>query len=278
MRQRQPTLALINLIQDRYLLKYWQRSLLSSIIKMFIPKPEMHSNLDEASELKKLGYVSLPNIPVQSLAKIRAIAETCDLFDPWSEDFNTFTKANRPEGISTAKIANPALYNEITELAHSSHSIDIASNYFGCKCIVDSVDVWWSFPRDGEALEAENFHRDRDATEFLKWFVYVTDVDEVSGPHEYALDSVKSNKFAKGGRYIDADIYNEFETKKFIGQIGTNFLENTYGLHRGYKPKEKERLLFQVRYSVIGSSFRYRSERNNQNYERKNMRYSYLLK
>ena len=59
-------------------------------------------------------------------------------------------------------------------------------------------------------------------------------------------------------------------------EAGTNFLENTYGLHRGFKPKEKERLLFQVRYSIHGSSFRYREQKRKVRFKDKAVSFSYI--
>ena len=132
------------------------------------------------------------------------------------------------------------------------------------------------FPPNNKPFEAENFHRDRDSSQFLKWFVYLTNVDENSGPHEFVPDSLNSDLFTKGGRYQDSEIYSNFKTRKFIGETGTNFLENTYGLHRGFKPKEKERLLFQVRYSIHGSSFRYREQKRKVRFKDKAVSFSYI--
>ncbi|MDA9741686.1 hypothetical protein N9U92_03425, partial [Prochlorococcus sp. AH-736-L15] len=170
----------------------------------------------------------------------------------------------------------PGMFPEIQSLALNHDSLRLAASYFNCKCVIDSVDVWWSFPTDNDPFEAEKFHRDRDSSEFLKWFVYLTDVNQFNGPHEYALNSLNSNHFTKGGRYEDDSIYEFFSTKKFLGSEGTNFLENTYGLHRGYKPQEGERLLFQVRYSIHGSSFRYREEKLKRLFIDDALRFSYI--
>ena len=97
------------------------------------------------------------------------------MFDPWNEKLGFFTKKNKPPNITVARLANPANFPEIQNLALNIDVLRIAS-YFKCKCVIDSVDVWWSFLSENEPFEAENFHRDRDSSQFLKWFVYLTDV------------------------------------------------------------------------------------------------------
>lgn len=274
--KRSPLLAATNKLQDRYLLSYSSRNMLASLIKMFKGKPNGDLGSENARDLKRDGFVMLPELSYEDLSKILKIAMTGDLYDPWRSELGFFKLDDRDLKTSVARLRNPADYQVIADLAHSVLPAAIASNYFGAKCVIDSVDLWWSFPREGNPEEAENFHRDRDSTEFLKWFVYVTDVDDNSGPHELALNSVESSNFVKGGRYSDNDIYQLFETKKFLGRSGTNFLENTYGLHRGYKPTKERRLLFQVRYSIHGSSFRYRNKGVSTSIPENYVAYSYV--
>lgn len=54
-------------------------------------------------------------------------------------------------------------------------------------------------------------------------------------------------------RYQDEEVVDAFGAEKqvrFTGQAGSSFLENTYGMHRGYPPVSKPRLILQVLYSL----------------------------
>jgi len=274
--KRKPLIAIINKIQDKLLLKYKYRKLWIKFVKFFLDKFFDHNYKEDVSKLNKDGYLTLNEISPKITNQIKKIAEENYLYDPWNKELGHFTKKNRPANITVARLVNPASYEEIQNLALNIDTLRIAASYFNCKCVIDSVDVWWSFPSVMNPFEAENFHRDRDSSEFLKWFVYLTDVDDFSGPHEYALSSLDSDIYTKGGRYLDEQIYKYFKTKKFYGLKGTNFLENTYGLHRGHKPQKKERLLLQVRYSIHGSSFRYKQKIKKKDFNDIAMSYSYI--
>src|SRR5262249_17795234 len=62
----------------------------------------------------------------------------------------------------------------------------------GCRPTLSYLRAWWSVPTaDGKPREAENFHRDVDDLAFIKLFIYLTDVDDASGPHVYVQGSHK---------------------------------------------------------------------------------------
>jgi hypothetical protein len=118
------------------------------------------------------------------------------------------------------------------------------------------VNSWWSSPAEGPPEEAELFHRDKDDWRFLKLFVYLTDVDEQAGPHVYVPTShrYKGAEFSRQRRYDESEVLHVFGQRgihRFMGQRGTSFLENTYGLHRGLPPKRGRRLILQVTYSLF---------------------------
>ena len=274
--KKKPLLAIINKIQDKILLKYKHRKIWIKFIKIFYPKFFDNKYKEDVTILNNNGYLILNKISPEICNQIKKIAEENYLYDPWNKELGYFTKENRPPNITVARIANPASFEAIQNLALNIDTLRIAASYFNCKCVIDSVDVWWSFPSLGNPFEAENFHRDKDSSQFLKWFVYLTDVDDFSGPHEYAPSSLDSEIHTKGGRYLDEEVYKFFKTKRFLGLKGTNFLENTFGLHRGHKPQKKERLLFQVRYSIHGSTFRYKQTINKKDFNDIAMSYSYI--
>ena len=81
----------------------------------------------------------------------------------------------------------------------------------------------------------------------------LSDVDEDAGPHVYIRGSHVADKLTTIRRYDDAEVHAAFGREsevRFTGDAGTCFLEKTYGFHRGYPPKTKPRLIFQVLYSL----------------------------
>lgn len=124
---------------------------------------------------------------------------------------------------------------------------------FGCKPTMSNVSMWWSLPGHAKAEHAELFHRDVDDWLFIKLFIYVTDVDEESGPHVFVRGSHRSAKLAKIARYTDEEVAQTFGSDNVLcltANAGTSFLENTYGMHKGQLPKSRRRLLLQAQYSL----------------------------
>ncbi len=142
---------------------------------------------------------------------------------------------------------------EILKLINNELIVSILNNYFGAKVIFDNIWSWWSFKHDDNALGPQNFHRDYNSINFFKLFVYLSEVDELSGPHVYVKGSHKKDVFNKIGRYQDKDVMNEFNEKNIISIKGpkyTMFMANTFGLHKGLPPRNNDRLLLCILYSI----------------------------
>ncbi len=79
--------------------------------------------------------------------------------------------------------------NELVELANHPFALKVAREYLGCAPTISTIAVRWSTPEAKAANITQQFHRDYDDWRFLKFFVYLNDVDLESGPHTYALGS-----------------------------------------------------------------------------------------
>ena len=98
---------------------------------------------------------------------------------------------------------------------------------------------------------AQYFHWDNDFKKFFKLYVYLTDVDEGSGPHIFVPGTHKkklaSHQLCR--LYSDQQIYSSYsETKKFLGKAGSLFFVDSYGIHKGETPTSNSRLLLNVHY------------------------------
>ena len=132
------------------------------------------------------------------------------------------------------------------------------------------LSAWWSFADPAGATEAQKFHIDLDDVKFCKLFIYLTDVDEDSGPHTYIGGSHDMELITKlrdqwpGGseefnkwyfntlRKTDGQVKRIFgrDPTHLTGPRGTRFVADTFGVHKGVPPKKGERLVCQVEYGV----------------------------
>ena len=164
----------------------------------------------------------------------------------------------------------------ILELANRPDVLALAEAYLGCVPTLYSMNAWWSFPQTKEAERVtQMFHRDLDDFRFLALFVYLTDVDEGNGPHQYIrgshrpeivhrylIDNGRDEDEAdgliadlfKGTGYAGRDLYPLHLDRRIdtiAGPAGSAFLADAYGLHRGVPPTGARRLVCWIRYGLF---------------------------
>jgi hypothetical protein len=145
--------------------------------------------------------------------------------------------------------------------------IEIARKYFNTEPYLDGLSMWWTtnYKKSPDKASAQYFHFDMDTIRWLKFFIYLTDVDENSGPHVYISGTHKSGSIPKhilnkGYQRLDDNlIFENFDpntVKTFFGKKGTIIVEDTRGLHKGLNVKSNDRLLLQLQFSnsLFGSS------------------------
>jgi len=221
------------------------------------PRPRDGARVD--SPLVARGYEPVDAVGPTRAAEMRT----------WFEGFKVHDHYGRTPGEFWPAEAGPETHvgnftDEIT--LRAPHALAIAndpavlaavSEALGARPLISSMTAWWSIPHPGEARDAELFHRDVDDWRFIKLFVYLTDVDDESGPHAYVPGSHRSPKLRDIRRYTDEEVEAAYpgETMIIRGKAGDAFLENTQGLHRGIPPRSKLRLLYQVLYSLSRSPY-----------------------
>lgn len=194
--------------------------------------------------------------PAQA-SEIRAYFEGIDeLFDPYrplaqdgrfshrSPPADTRIGHYRPEVVLSAP--------HVLEMANDPRLLHLLGQAFGCKPTLDYMAAWWSFPGHEAPEEAQFFHRDSDGLDFLKVFIYLTEVDEDAGPHVFVRESHRRDELSGVRRYADDEVEAVAGKRivRFTGPAGTHFIENTFGLHKGQPPKTTKRLLLQFLYSA----------------------------
>jgi hypothetical protein len=138
----------------------------------------------------------------------------------------------------------------------------IAARYLGTMPRLIGVNLWWSYPVVSSAEErndaAQMFHYDLDDFKFIKFFFYLTNVDEHSGPHVVIKGTHRRKTFTstldrlKVRRYTDqeiAAIYPKDRILPIVGPAGTGFAEDTLAIHKGRSPANP-RLTFHVQFAL----------------------------
>lgn len=216
--------------------------------------------LARAADLDRDGFVMLSGLFEQDkLVRLRRALETHKVTDGWRPHLGTFDLADAPAESNNVHIKDVESIPEAVEIANDPRLLEIVSAYLGCKPTVDDVIAWWSLPGRTNPFEEQFYHRDQDSIRFLKFFLHLTDVGDEDGPHVFVRGSHRSNTLlASGKRFSDEQVaaaVAKEDVVRFTGPVGTCFLEDTYGIHKGEKPGEGMRLMFQVRYTMLPSMF-----------------------
>lgn len=214
----------------------------------------------QAQAIRQEGFLLLGKpFDEAKLRRIRDALAQRDCFDAWRPELGTFPLAEAPADANNVHVVEPETLQEVVEIANDPDVLAIVSDYLGCRPTIDDVLAWWSLPGRPAPREEQFFHRDNDSIRFVKLFIYLSDVDEDSGPHVFVRGSHRTNDLLQlARRYSDEEVEAAGiagDMVKITGPFGTTLLEDTYGLHKGALPKDKLRLMLQVRYTMIPSIF-----------------------
>ena len=224
--------------------------------KSEINGPSLLSRDSYSNTLNEKGYVDfgkvLNDFQIKSL-KDQLNQYQC--FDPFRPNHGRFLIDDVPSDVHVANYKREDLIAipEILSLANDPKILNIAQEFLGATPTISNINCWWSMAGKERPEQAQSFHRDVDDYRFCKLFVYLTNVKMEEGPHVYVEGSQASNTLTKIRRYSDSEIESEFgkeNVKYFIAPRGSMFMVNTYGFHKGFLPKNNNRLLLQVQYSL----------------------------
>lgn len=146
----------------------------------------------------------------------------------------------------------PAVQRLITEGAFAR----IAQDYIGCEPLLTSVTLWLD-PVFDKVHAAHVYHYDNDGPTFLKFFIYLSDVEGDSGAHSFIQGSHPHRKpplFGRAGpqpRETLLEYYGAENEMVFSGPAGLILAEDTAGFHKGTTPIQGYRLLLQLQYAAM---------------------------
>ena len=133
----------------------------------------------------------------------------------------------------------------LQSIVTDTHLHAVAAQYLDCMPRLTRARMWWSVPAD-KALSnmSQVYHRDADYPQWVKFFVYLTDVpDAKSGAFKYVrgshrIDNFCGHEVSECGRteLADDDVMAKFSDGsqlEILGPAGTIFAADTWGVHRG---------------------------------------------
>ena len=221
---------------------------------------------------KDNGYAYLPPLDADTAATMLAYFESQPVH-PWA-----YVKDGTRCTLDEARKGKFACYSQdrvlacphLLEIANDPVVLSVVEGYFGTLPTILGMSAWWSFADPEVATEAQLFHMDLDDLKFCKLFIYLTDVDEDSGPHTYMggshdLDYLNGLRGQWPGgeeefnewyfrtlRKTDGQVKRVFgrDPTHLTGPRGTLFVADTFGIHKGVPPKRGERLVCQFLFGV----------------------------
>ena len=254
--REQPATTANFLVQRQVKNPAW-RDRLGGLVARSRPRPAAPPTI--VSPLTETGYQPVNLVGLSKAEDIRRYFEEFQVHDPYGGTPGEFWPNEATAATHVAHFNDETILRapHVLSIANDSDVLAAVSQALGAKPIISSLIAWWSIPHPGEARQAELFHRDVDDWRFIKLFVYLTDVDVDSGPHAYVPGSHRSAGLREIRRYSDAEVEAAYPGQTLIitGKAGSAFLENTQGLHRGIPPRSRQRLLFQVIYSLSKSPY-----------------------
>lgn len=136
----------------------------------------------------------------------------------------------------------------------------VAQDYLGARPVFDVTSMWWhtNFSNKPDMAAAQYYHFDMDRPKWLKFFIYLTDVEPTNGPHTFVAGSHKtggipSSLLKKGyARLTDEEVGLQFDENNIIefnAPRGTIIAEDTRGLHKGKHVEKGDRLILQIQFS-----------------------------
>jgi hypothetical protein len=215
--------------------------------------------VEEATKaLRNDGFYVLPwKISPDWLDAITKKAMTLDVVGVRGNDIQKPESIQPTQAVYHHHPQDLAILQEVKELALDPGISRIATVYFECEPVIDCVSAWWTFPLGGAADPdaAQLYHYDLDRIRWLQVFVYLTDVDKLSGPHAFIRGSHRTigSKISRDDRHSDDEVFSMYpriDEVVFVAPRGTVILEDTLGFHKGLPAVAKHRFMFELELSV----------------------------
>ena len=136
----------------------------------------------------------------------------------------------------------------------------IAARYLHSRPLCTGTRLWWTFAAPAAdynaSLTTSFFHYDKDDYACLRFFFYLTEVDDDHGPHVAVrgshLNKPWSQLFSLGERSDAAilDFYGADNLVTVYGAPGLGYAEDPFCFHRATRPRLGDRLMLEIKYAT----------------------------
>jgi len=153
-------------------------------------------------------------------------------------------------------ISDPLYYSKTSfNIATSDIIVDIASEYYKCTPYLCTQNFRLSKINNLPPKTTQLYHADQNSLKFIKFFIYLNDVDENGGPFAFVRGS-NAKKFEyhlQKYRWEDKEIesyYGKENQLLLTAKAGDLIVAQTTGYHKGTKPINNERYMLTLNYLI----------------------------
>jgi hypothetical protein len=209
--------------------------------------------------LKQRGWDILPwRLAPKDLAELRQFAFTTPAYAVHPDERIAVTEASMPsaKGRYMWRMSELIRVPAVQRLIADGALHRIAQDYLGCRPVLTSIALWID-PVSKATVDAHTYHYDNDGPSFLKFFIYVNDIDAESGAHAFIQGTHghrKPPQFGRSGTYNRDKLLSFYGSENeivFTGPAGMILAEDTAGFHKGMSPSKGYRLLLQLQFTSL---------------------------
>ena len=217
------------------------------------------SSLQIAHEIQEKGYAHLENfLDTKIIDEINE--KTQKILTDGNHPYNQWklSESDARESKLYIQVLQPLVsVPEIQKFVFDDRIIDIAGAYMDCYPGFGTCNLRKSFVNSMGEGGNQIYHVDPNSPRFLKFFIYMDDVDMEDGPFSY-VEGSHTKKFEINGanwnqqyswktETID-NIYGKENVKFLTAKKGDLLVADTNGWHRGIKPLRKDRTMLTLDY------------------------------
>ncbi len=260
----------------------WRNKISSEVAKLIrqnhggLKSPISKDVTEYVNSMKDQGLARLPDILSQNqIEDILSYMRHKSILDFYNDN-RTFKIENIPEGSMMGRLTPADTVNcpHVMKALNHPQVLKVAEEFLGAPPTISVCLIMTSLDNGVQAKEMQLFHRDSDDYKCCKLFVYLTDVESVDhGPHVYVknsssfeqiekklklkfgekYDPEKTWKYFEMRRFSDQEIFEIFDSEDIefiLGNKGTSFMADNFGIHRGVPTTKGHRILLQAQYSL----------------------------
>jgi hypothetical protein len=240
-------------------------------LEPYLGRPTVFPDLDVrgvVAQLDRAGLCLGLRLPPELVQEIVGYAHATPCYGNWDTQcgFHYADHVEAQQRVAPKRFLLGQFYNAsrecepIRRLKEDGALQAIAAGYLRARPVLQGANLWWSFAVDASEgdrnVAAQMYHFDVDDYRFVKFFFYLTDVDDESGPHAMVRGTHSRKQLGHQltlRRFTDEEIERAYGADHVVtirGDAGTGFAEDTGCIHKGIPPRTRDRLALQIEFGL----------------------------